>query len=147
MHKGGPQLQMSCTLISFVFSKKAGFLEWRHLPRSAIQPFVQNSYLSCCIRKPTICIYAKTKTQISCTVTAQPISIFVVTTQIVQSLFFLKPKVQAPSLLLCLYRPVCVRPVWKPKLLDHGKADFIDMKFLVILRFWDTKHRDYYLPY
>ena len=44
--------------------------------------------------------YAKTKTQISCAVTAQLISVFVFATQIVQSLFFLNPEFQASSLLL-----------------------------------------------
>ena len=41
--------------------------------------------------------YAKTRPQISCAVTAQLISIFVLATQIVQSLFFLNPKFQASS--------------------------------------------------
>ena len=44
--------------------------------------------------------YAKTKTQISCAVTAQLISVFVFTTQIVQSLFFLNPNFHASSLFL-----------------------------------------------
>ena len=35
--------------------------------------------------------------------------------QIEQSLFFLNPKFQASSLLLLLYRPVCVRPGGNPK--------------------------------
>ena len=52
----------------------------------------------------------KTNTQISCAVTAQLISAFVFASQIVQSLFHLNPKFQASSLLLRLYRPVCVRP-------------------------------------
>ena len=43
---------------------------------------------------------AKTKTQISFTVTAKLISAFVFATQIVQSLFFLNLKFQASSLLL-----------------------------------------------
>ena len=41
--------------------------------------------------------YAKTKTQISCAVTAQLISVFVFATRIVQSLFFVNPKFQASS--------------------------------------------------
>ena len=66
--------------------------------------------------KPTICIGEKprTKTQISFVVTAKLISAFVFATRIVQSPFFLNPKFQASSHLLCLYSPVCVRPVRKP---------------------------------
>ena len=65
------------------------------------------------MRKPTICI-CKTKAQISFAVTAKLISAFVFATWIVQSLFFLNPKPQASSHLLCLYSSVCVRPVRKP---------------------------------
>ena len=43
------------------------------------------------------------------------ISAFVFATWIVQFLFFLKPKFQASSLLLGLYRLVCVRPGRKPQ--------------------------------
>ena len=70
--------------------------------------------------KPTICIcenksaYAKTKTQISFAVTAKLISTFVFAIRIVQFLFYLNPKFQASNSFLCLYRPVCVGPVWKP---------------------------------
>ena len=39
---------------------------------------------------------------------------FVFATRIVQFLLYLTPKFQASSLLLCLYRPVCVGPVRKP---------------------------------
>ena len=42
------------------------------------------------------------------------ISVFVFATRIVQFLFYLNPKFQASSSFLCLYRLVCVRPVWKP---------------------------------
>ena len=48
--------------------------------------------------------------QISSAVTAQLISTFVFTTQIVQSLYFLKPKFQASSHLLWLYSSACVGP-------------------------------------
>ena len=44
--------------------------------------------------------YVKTKTQISFAVTAKLISAFIFAIQIVQSLYFLKPKFQAPSHLL-----------------------------------------------
>ena len=47
-------------------------------------------------------------------VAAQLISTFVFATQIVQSPFFLNPKFQASSLLLWMYRPVCVRPGRNP---------------------------------
>ena len=49
------------------------------------------------------------------TVTVRLISIFVFTICIVQSLYFLNPKFKAPSLLLLLYRHVCVEPGQKPK--------------------------------
>ena len=58
--------------------------------------------------------YAKTKAQISFVVTTKLISAFVFATRIVYFLF-LYPKFQASSLLLWLYRPVCVRPGWKPR--------------------------------
>ena len=41
-------------------------------------------------------------------------SAFVFATRTVQSLFHLNPKFQASSSFLCLYRPVCVKPVRKP---------------------------------
>ena len=41
-------------------------------------------------------------------------SAFVFATRIVQCRFYLTPKFPASSLLLCLYSPVCVGPVWKP---------------------------------
>ena len=59
--------------------------------------------------------YAKTKTQISFTVTAKLISAFVFATQILQSLYFLNPKFQASSHLLWLYSPVCMGPGQKPR--------------------------------
>ena len=55
------------------------------------------------------------QTQISFTVTAKLISAFAFTSQIVQSLFFLKLKFPASSHLLWLYSPVCIRPGWKPQ--------------------------------
>ena len=54
--------------------------------------------------------FAKTKTQISCAVTAQLISVFIFAAWIVQSLFFLNLKFQASSLFLRLCRLVCVIP-------------------------------------
>ena len=66
------------------------------------------------MRKPFFA-YAKTKTQISFGVTAKLISAFVFATRIVQSLYFLNPKLQASSHLLWLYSPVCVGPYQKPR--------------------------------
>ena len=43
------------------------------------------------------------------------ISAFAFATRIVQFLFYLNPKFQASSLLLSLYRPVCVGPGRKPR--------------------------------
>ena len=60
-------------------------------------------------------LYAKTKTQISCAVTAQVISAFVFATRIVQSLYYINPKFQASSHLLWLYSPICVGPGRKPR--------------------------------
>ena len=57
----------------------------------------------------------KTKTQISCAVTAQLISAFVFATRIIQALYYLNPKFQASSHLLWLYSPVCVGPGRKPQ--------------------------------
>ena len=53
--------------------------------------------------------------QISFVVTAKLIITFVFATCIVQFLFFLKPEFRCSSLLLRLYRPVCVRPGRKPR--------------------------------
>ena len=59
--------------------------------------------------------YTKTKTQISCVVTAQLICAFVFATWIVPFLYFLNPKFQASSHLLWLYSLVCVGPSRKPR--------------------------------
>ena len=64
--------------------------------------------------------YAKTKTQISCAVTARLISAFVFA--IPHLLTFVKPKFQASSLLLVLYRPVCVGPGRKAELLVFSRT-------------------------
>ena len=66
------------------------------------------------MRKPDFA-YAKTKTQISFAVPAKLISVFVFATQIVQFLYYLNPKFQAPSHLLWLYSLVCVGPGRKPR--------------------------------
>ena len=68
---------------------------------------------------------AKTKAQISFAVTAKLISAFVFDTRIVQFLYFINPKFQASSLLLCLYRSGCVRPVRKTRWFSHEAAQII----------------------
>ena len=76
--------------------------------------------------KPTICIGENKDA-----VTAKLISAFVFTTRIVQFLFYLNPKFQASSSFLCLYRSVCVRPVWKPHCwFSHEAAQIITTTFL-----------------
>ena len=68
------------------------------------------------MRKPFFFFaYAKTKAQISCPVTAQLISAFVFAIRIVQSLYYLNPKLQVSSHLVWLYSPVCVEPGRKPR--------------------------------
>ena len=64
----------------------------------------------------------KTKTQISCAVTAQLICAFVFAVQIVLFLFYIYPKFQASSFMLSLYSLVCVGPGRKPKLLVFSYA-------------------------
>ena len=81
--------------------------------KTAICSFLGITHMSCVVRKHFA--YAKTKTLISFAVTAKLISIFVLATRIVQSLFYLNPKFQACSHILWLYSPVCVRPGRKPR--------------------------------
>ena len=77
------------------------------------------------MRKPLFA-NAKSKTQISCAVTAQLISAFVFAIWIVQSLYYLNPKFQASDHLLWLYSPVCVGPGRKPEdRFSHNVAHFI----------------------
>ena len=53
---------------------------------------------------------------------------FVFATRIVQPLFYLNPKFQASISFLCLYRPVCVRPVRKPHCwFSHEAAHLINL--------------------
>ena len=65
---------------------------------------------------------AKTKAQISFTVTAKLISVFVFATRIAQFLSFLNPKFPVSSQLLCMHRPVSVGPVPKPCWFSHKAA-------------------------
>ena len=74
--------------------------------------------------------YAKTKTQISCAVTAKLINAFVFATRILQSLYFLNPKFQAFSHLVWLYSLVCVGPGRKPRrpvFSQRGSSESIDV--------------------
>ena len=60
------------------------------------------------------------------------ISAFVFATRIVQCLFYLNPKFQASRRLLCLYSPVCVRPVRKPHCwFSHEAAHLIRCHYIV----------------
>ena len=71
----------------------------------------QSNHMSRIVRKPSFCICEnKDADQL-----AKPISAFVFTTLIVQSLYFLNTKFQASSHLLCLYSLVCVGPGRKPR--------------------------------
>ena len=65
--------------------------------------------------------------------TAKLISAFVFATRIVQFLFFLNPKFQASSSFLCLYRLVCVGPVWKPHCWFSHEAAQMWIKSLIDL--------------
>ena len=63
---------------------------------------------------------------------AKLISAFVFATWIVQCLFYLNPKFQASRRLLCLYSPVCVRPVRKPHCwFSHEAAHIILLQILL----------------
>ena len=68
------------------------------------------------MRKPDFCLGEnKGADQLRGNREADLISAFVFATRIVQFLFYLNPKFQASSLLLSLYRPVCVGPGRKPR--------------------------------
>ena len=79
------------------------------------------------MRKRDFCLCEKA--QISFAVTAKLISAFVFATRIVLFLFFLNPKFQASSLLLRLYRPVCVGPGRKPRRPVFSRRGSIDVHF------------------
>ena len=65
------------------------------------------------------------RSQISFAVNAKLISAFVFATRIAHFLFILNPKVQASSLILCLYSLICVRPGRKPHCwFSHAAAHF-----------------------
>ena len=90
--------------------------------------FTIHIYLSRVMRKPDFCIYAKTKTQISCVVTAQLISAFVFAIRIVQSLYYLNAKFKASSHLLRLQCLPCVGPGRKPRRPVFSRRGSFDRK-------------------
>ena len=64
-------------------------------------------------------------------------TIFVFAARIVQFLFYLNPKFQASSSFLCLYRPVCVRPVRKPHCwFSHEAAHLLLPMHVVVFHMW-----------
>ena len=76
--------------------------------------------------EPAFCIDVKTKAQISCMVTAQVISIFLFTTLIVESLYFLNSKFQASTRL----SPVVVQPGLCKTLSETPKTGFLEMSLI-----------------
>ena len=77
------------------------------------------------VGKPTICI-CENKGADQLRGNRKLISAFVFATRIVQFLFYLKPKFQASSSFLCMYRPVCVGPVRKPHCwFSHEEAQML----------------------
>ena len=83
--------------------------------------------------KPTICIGENKD--------ADQLRGNVFATRIVQFLFYLNPKFQASSSFLCLYKPVCVRPVRKPHCwlsheAAHIKHSFESYSFKDLSRIW-----------
>ena len=87
----------------YMVNRELGMSHWMTLFTNPVSPWEKGSFA-----------YAKTKTQISCAVTAQLISAFVFAKQIVQLLLYLYPKFQASRLLLWLYRSVCIRTQSEP---------------------------------
>ena len=76
--------------------------------------------------KPKICIGENKPAQISFAVTTKLISALVFATRIVQFLFYVNPKFQASSSLLCLYKSVCVGPCRDPNCwFSHAQAHIL----------------------
>ena len=85
------------------------------LPLGVHWPRFLNIHMSRLMGKPTICIGEnKDADQLRGNREADQLGAFVFATRVVQFLFYLNPKFQDSSSFLCLYRPVCVRPVRKP---------------------------------
>ena len=95
----------------------------------AVLTFVRQ-YLSLVTRKPAFCIF-ENKDADQLRSTAQLISAFVFATQIVQSLYYLNPKLQASSHLLWLYSPICVGPDRKPRRpVFSQRGSFISARYM-----------------
>ena len=94
--------------------------------------------MSLVMRKPAFCICEnKDAVQLRGNREADPV--FVFTTQIVQSLYYLNPKFQASSHLLWLYGPVCVRPGRKPRrqvFSERGSYIFWSLSILGLVLFY-----------
>ena len=103
-------LEQNLRKIMYTFVNPSFFFKYK----SGVQEGLNHIGMLAWWNEPDIA-YAKTKTQISCAVTAQLISAFVFAMWIVQSLHYRNPKFQASSHLLWLYIPVCVRPGRKPR--------------------------------
>ena len=102
------------------------------------------SNMSLVMRKPAFCI-CENKDADQLRGYAKLISIFILATRIVQSLYFLNPKFQASSHLLWLYSPVCVGPGRNPRKLvfqqrgSYSLSLYLNRQFLTLT--W-TKNRD-----
>ena len=73
---------------------------------------------------------------ISCEVSEQLTSVFLFAAQIVQTLVFFKSEFQASSLLQWMYKPVCVAPVRKLKLLVFScEGSFPLLRISILSRF------------
>ena len=83
----------------------------------------------------------KTKAQVSFSVTAQLMSTFVFATLIEQFLFFINPKLQASSLFLRLYRPVCDGPSRKPRRPVFSRCGSIKSHYLKTCFFYTRKQK------
>ena len=110
---GNPQDRFSLICRFFAYAKTDAD-QLRSICAADQRLCFHNTDLSLVMRKTFIFAYVKTKTQTSCSVTAQLISAFVSATWMVQYLFFLSPKFQASSFLLCCSL-VCVGPGRKPR--------------------------------
>ena len=93
--------------------------------------------------KPTICICEnKGADQLLSNCEAYLISTFVFAARIVHILFFLNPKFQASSLLLRLYRSVCVGPVRKPHCWFSHEAAHLLFKSLQLRALAEARARE-----
>ena len=81
------------------------------------------------MEKPTICIGEnKDADQLHGNREADQHLCFSYSDSTIQFLSYLNPKFQASSSFLCLYRPVCVGPVRKPRWFSHEVAQIVSDK-------------------